>query len=280
LQHWSAPVDLYCERVDASFWAEPVNALTNAAFLIAAAVAYGQWRAGGGRDRPALALILLTAVVGAGSFIFHTFATRGAALFDTIPIAVFIYGYLLLALRRFLSLSLVWTLVLLAAFAAASQALAAVVPRHAQRLALLFAGARRAARDRGAGVGTRAAHAAAGGRGVYRLDHVPQHRHRGLRCFPARHAFPVARAERRGALPAAARGDCRKSNRRGDGLAGGGAGLNDVTLQDATNSKDVSNSKPQPSHDQVWRTRASPANSECSGTSWTSPQCGQHGRLK
>ena len=129
MQHWSAPVDLYCERVDASFWAEPVNALTNAAFLIAAAVAYGQWRAAGGRDAPALALILVTAIVGAGSFIFHTFATRGAALFDTIPIAVFIYGYLLLALRRFLGVSLIWALVLLAAFAAVSHALAAVVPR-------------------------------------------------------------------------------------------------------------------------------------------------------
>jgi len=35
---WSAPIDLYCERTDASFWAEPANALTNAAFLIAAAL--------------------------------------------------------------------------------------------------------------------------------------------------------------------------------------------------------------------------------------------------
>ena len=114
MQHWSAPVDLYCERVDASFWAEPVNALTNAAFLIAAAVAYGQWRAAGGRDAPALALILVTAIVGA---------------VPIIPIAVFIYGYLLLALRRFLGVSLIWALVLLAAFAAVSHALAAVVPR-------------------------------------------------------------------------------------------------------------------------------------------------------
>ena len=32
---WSAPVSQYCERADASFWAEPLNAATNAAFLIA-----------------------------------------------------------------------------------------------------------------------------------------------------------------------------------------------------------------------------------------------------
>ena len=31
---WSTPVDLYCERLGPSFWAEPVNAFSNAAFLI------------------------------------------------------------------------------------------------------------------------------------------------------------------------------------------------------------------------------------------------------
>jgi uncharacterized membrane protein YfcA len=99
---WSTPIDQYCERIDASFWSEPANALTNIAFLIAAAVAFASWRRAGGRDWPALALIAVVVVVGLGSFIFHTVATRGARLADIIPIAVFIYGYLLLALRRFL----------------------------------------------------------------------------------------------------------------------------------------------------------------------------------
>ena len=30
--------DGYCERVDLTYWAEPVNAITNAAFLIAASM--------------------------------------------------------------------------------------------------------------------------------------------------------------------------------------------------------------------------------------------------
>src|SRR6516164_3088695 len=102
---WSTPVSQYCERTDASFWAEPLNAATNAAFLIAAAAAFLMWRRVGGRDRPALALIIVAVAVGLGSFIFHTVATRGAALADVIPIAIFIYGYLLLALRRLLRLS-------------------------------------------------------------------------------------------------------------------------------------------------------------------------------
>ena len=129
--NWSQPVDLYCERTDSAFWAEPVNAVSNLSFLIAAIVAFVQWRRAGGRDRPAGLLIALTAIIGAGSFIFHTAATRGAALFDTVPIAVFIYGYLFVALRRFLGLSLASALVLLAAFVAFSYAETAIVPRGA-----------------------------------------------------------------------------------------------------------------------------------------------------
>jgi hypothetical protein len=99
--NWREPVIDYCERQSAAFWAEPVNALSNAAFLVAAGAAFLLWRRKGGADYPALALITVTASVGVGSFIFHTVATRGAMLLDVIPIAVFIYGYFLLTLRRF-----------------------------------------------------------------------------------------------------------------------------------------------------------------------------------
>lgn len=126
--NWSQPVDLYCERLGPSFWAEPLNALTNLSFLIAAAVALVQWRRAGGRDWPALVLIGVTFAIGIGSFIFHTVATRGAALFDTVPIAVFIYGYLLLALRRFLGLSTPVALATLAAFVVLSALEARLVP--------------------------------------------------------------------------------------------------------------------------------------------------------
>lgn len=128
---WSTPVDLYCERTDPSFWSEPANAFTNAAFLIAAAGAFWSWRRAGGRDWPALALIIVVAVVGVGSFTFHTVATRGAAFADVIPIAVFIYGYLLLALRRFLRLSIGTSAAILVAFAAGGQALSWLAPPHA-----------------------------------------------------------------------------------------------------------------------------------------------------
>jgi hypothetical protein len=128
---WGRAVDLYCERTDPSFWAEPFNAVTNASFLIAALIAFIQWRRRGGNDWPALALVVVTAAIGIGSFIFHTVATSGAANFDTVPIAVFIYGYLLLALRRYLALSLIVSLGVLVAFSAFNYLEALVVPRGA-----------------------------------------------------------------------------------------------------------------------------------------------------
>ena len=128
---WSTPIDLYCERTDASLWAEPANALTNVAFLIAALAAFLLWRRAGGRDWPALALIVVAAAVGLGSFTFHTVATRGARLADVIPIAIFIYGYLLLALRRLLHLSAGVAIAIVVSYAAAAQAVSWLAPPRA-----------------------------------------------------------------------------------------------------------------------------------------------------
>src|SRR5262249_56286423 len=97
--NWWAPIDRYCERTDASFWAEPANALTNAAFLIAAAAAFWLWRRAGSRDWPVLALIIVVVAVGIGSFAFHTLATRGAVLAHVIPLAIFIFGSPLFSFR-------------------------------------------------------------------------------------------------------------------------------------------------------------------------------------
>lgn len=95
----NGPIVNYCERTSAAFWAEPINALTNLAFLLAA---YGalrlarqhvqpwQWR----RDWPIAWLISLIAIIGVGSSLFHTLATFGAMLADVIPIAVYQVSFL------------------------------------------------------------------------------------------------------------------------------------------------------------------------------------------
>jgi hypothetical protein len=122
------PIDLYCERTDASLWSEPVNAISNVAFLIAAAFALRLWSREDRGDWPALALIIVVAIVGLGSFVFHAVATTGSILADVVPIAVFIYGYLLLALRRFVRVRFVAALAIVIAYAAGAQALAAQAP--------------------------------------------------------------------------------------------------------------------------------------------------------
>lgn len=126
--YWSQPIDLYCERTDPSFWAEPVNAWTNVAFLLAATVAFTQWRRNSNGDWATLTLIVITGVIGVGSFAFHTLATRGAELLDVIPIGLFVYFYLLLALRRFLKIPVVPAVAILIAFIVVSRLLAWALP--------------------------------------------------------------------------------------------------------------------------------------------------------
>jgi len=96
----TAQIDGYCERLGPEFWAEPVNALTNLAFLIAAGVMAARLR-GSGLPRGWLLIGLLTAIV-IGSFLFHSFATAWAALTDVIPIAAFILVYVFIAHRDYL----------------------------------------------------------------------------------------------------------------------------------------------------------------------------------
>ncbi len=106
--HWTEHVFRYCERgFDSGFWAEPVNAFSNAAFLVVAALAAARMA----RLPPGTAaydsltvrlihpMIVLVALIGAGSFLFHVMATRWAQLADVLPIGAFILLYLIFALR-------------------------------------------------------------------------------------------------------------------------------------------------------------------------------------
>ena len=87
---WTETIDAYCERLGPAYWAEPINAVTNAAFLIAALI---MWRRTPGLPM-ARALCLILAAIGIGSFLFHTHATVWSAMADVIPIGIFILTYL------------------------------------------------------------------------------------------------------------------------------------------------------------------------------------------
>ena len=93
-------VDLYCERLDAGFWAEPVNALTNLAFVLAAWLVWRRARRLGALSSETKLLAGMIALIGIGSFLFHTFATGWAEWADVLPILLFELAYLYLYLRR------------------------------------------------------------------------------------------------------------------------------------------------------------------------------------
>lgn len=123
---WMRQIDGYCERLDASYWAEPLNAVTNAAFVIAALI---MWRRAGAPIERVLCGIL--AAIGIGSYLFHTHATVWAVTADVLPILMFSLLYIYAANRQFWGLT-VWPALGLTAmffpFAAAVIPLVNMVP--------------------------------------------------------------------------------------------------------------------------------------------------------
>jgi Alkaline phytoceramidase (aPHC). len=96
---WTDPVDIYCERVSAAFWAEPLNALSNASFVLAALWAALEARRRSVRSPVVWLLIVMAGAIGIGSFLFHTFANRWSELADTLPIWSFVAAFVLAAMH-------------------------------------------------------------------------------------------------------------------------------------------------------------------------------------
>lgn len=101
---WTRAIDVYCERTGPEFWSEPINAVSNAMFIVAGIVPLIAMRRAGRQDGLLIALCLIACAVGTGSFLFHTFAQVWAALADVAPIGVFILVYLFAAMHRFFRL--------------------------------------------------------------------------------------------------------------------------------------------------------------------------------
>lgn len=101
-------INHYCERTSPALDSEPLNAISNVAFLVASAAA---WRLSS-RHAPARdgglirTLIALIAIIGLSSFLFHTLGTRWAEWADVLPILLFIVLYLWLILTLFFGWSL------------------------------------------------------------------------------------------------------------------------------------------------------------------------------
>ncbi|MGH8698973.1 MAG: hypothetical protein ACREVS_20975, partial [Burkholderiales bacterium] len=122
-------IDLYCERTDAGFWSEPLNALANLAFLVAAIlIAHRARRERGRLGWDATLLAALTALVGMGSVLFHTFATVWGRWLDLAFIAAFVYALLAVCLVRVAGLGWRGVLAGLVLYAVFERSVLAAVP--------------------------------------------------------------------------------------------------------------------------------------------------------
>ncbi len=87
-------IDNYCERMGPGLFNEPMNAVTNIAFIIAAMMVVRLAKRENALNQHTKILASLIALIGIGSFLFHTFATRWAMMTDTIPILIYQIAFL------------------------------------------------------------------------------------------------------------------------------------------------------------------------------------------
>jgi hypothetical protein len=116
----SEHVFLYCERgANEGLFAEPFNAASNAAFLLAALAALLLLlrRPNEMRSADHALLIALVLLIGLGSLAFHVLADHASMFADVVPIDVFMLVYLGFALNRLLGLPPGWTTLTLIGFA-------------------------------------------------------------------------------------------------------------------------------------------------------------------
>ena len=121
-------MDAYCERVGMGVFAEPLNALSNVSFLLAAWAAWVLASRTGALSAGVRVLIALGASVGIGSILWHTYPTMLTLVLDSVPILIFIMWFIWLYARNVIGMQPV--------FAVAS----AVVFLLATLLAIPFAG--------------------------------------------------------------------------------------------------------------------------------------------
>jgi hypothetical protein len=126
------PIDNYCERLGVGFWAEPLNALSNLAFILAAYAAYRlaqRLNPEGVVPTDQLFLTLMVAIIGMGSFLFHTLANGWSMLADVIPIAIYQITFLALYARRVMGLPVLYVAILMVAFLGSGY-LVGLLPGH------------------------------------------------------------------------------------------------------------------------------------------------------
>jgi hypothetical protein len=94
----------YCERCGPGLFDEPINAISNVAFLIAALAAWWKGRQMQAHSAGLWVLLGLSLCIGVGSALWHTFATPWAQVLDVVPLTLFQVAFLWLYGRYVASL--------------------------------------------------------------------------------------------------------------------------------------------------------------------------------
>lgn len=122
--NWFEQINIYCERTDFSFWSEPLNFISNTSFFLASYAAYRKAKSQDClHETLVYTAIILSALIGIGSGLFHSLATIWAQAADILGIGLYVLFFLVawnlkaLKLNRGqLSLSLIGLITITLAF--------------------------------------------------------------------------------------------------------------------------------------------------------------------
>jgi hypothetical protein len=113
-------MDAYCERVGMGLFAEPLNAVSNVSFLLAAWAAWALAGRVGALSAGVRVLIAIGASVGVGSILWHTYPTMLTLVLDIVPILVFIVWFIWLYTRNVVGMRPLFAVASVAAFLVAT----------------------------------------------------------------------------------------------------------------------------------------------------------------
>ena len=89
----------YCEKAISNGFFEPLNTITNLAFILAGILLFIQFRKKAHLDFKGILFSSLLIIIGFGSFIWHLYRNDTTLVADSIPIALFILFYLFFYLK-------------------------------------------------------------------------------------------------------------------------------------------------------------------------------------
>ncbi len=140
---WNDAIDNYCERTDPSVFSEPLNFISNIAFLIAAFALLKHYKSLKNINfLPGTSLLIaLIGTIGIGSALFHSLATYGTMIADVAPITMFLLTYLWLYFRYRLKLSTPHSCYWMSGFIVLTAIAAQIISQEASNGSHLYIGA-------------------------------------------------------------------------------------------------------------------------------------------